>query len=121
MTEPRGQGTSSRVSGHALRHEGAPYDELGNLIRRGWYYTSTDGPGRALCECGTLSPEFSSRRRRRIWHRAHKQAILSQDPTLFDVMTVPPCNCMCHLIPGVMHVRACCDGDVALATKPVTS
>jgi hypothetical protein len=56
-----------RLPGHALVAEGAPFERRGHrLIGKG---------GRALCECGELSPPLANTSRRKAWHRdEHKPA-----------------------------------------------
>lgn len=75
------------ITGHALKHEGAPHDNKGNrLNHRGEpadvsYSIGATGEGRALCECGALSEELPSRNKRAAWHRQHKAEIRSQKGT----------------------------------------
>lgn len=70
------------ITGHALKHEGAPHDTDGNRITdsngRFGHYSTTSGDGRALCECGALSEELPSRNKRAAWHRQHKTEIRAQ-------------------------------------------
>jgi hypothetical protein len=65
----------TRVAGHGLMGEGAPYDD--NLMRRGWW-ASTGGEGRARCQCGAVSEVLSSASARKAWHRQHKAELSSQ-------------------------------------------
>lgn len=69
------------LPGHALAHHGVPVDEHGARLPRpnGWAY-STAGPGRALCECGAISPHLSGPTRRANWHRSHKDAVRAGHP-----------------------------------------
>ncbi len=61
---------SARVSGHALRGEGAGHHSSGKRI---W------PPDRALahgkCECGALSPAVLTNTQRKRWHKWHKELI----------------------------------------------
>lgn len=59
---------AARIPGHALVAEGAPFERRGHrLIGKG---------GRALCECGELSPPLANTSRRKAWHRdEHKPAV----------------------------------------------
>lgn len=57
----------TRVSGHALWHEGAAYDDRGYRVE---YPRTTEG--RAKCECGELSEVLPSGAARRRWHQGHK-------------------------------------------------
>lgn len=60
---------SARVPGHALRAGGRPFATGGRLM---WLEGHA---GRALCECGVLSPMLGSNAARRAWHREHKSAV----------------------------------------------
>lgn len=62
---------NSRVSGHALRSEGKPYNEQGKRLSR----EAAAKGGRALCSCGWLSGALPSDNMRKALHRAHKDAI----------------------------------------------
>lgn len=64
---------STRLAGHELRDEGAPYDGRGRKIWQNRWTTS--GRGRAKCSCGALSPELPSGTQRKAWHRAHKAEV----------------------------------------------
>jgi hypothetical protein len=67
----------TRVVGHALRHEGAPFDRDGKLIHGGGFI-HTSGVGRARCECGAMSEMLQSANQRKAWHRdVHKPAVAS--------------------------------------------
>lgn len=63
------------VRGHALRDEGAPYDEHGRPRQTADGGVQHGGTGHALCECGQLSPLLASDRERKSWHRGHKAEI----------------------------------------------
>jgi hypothetical protein len=77
VTEPSGPSArASRrgqtlVRGHALRCEGAGFvvNELGTPLR------ARGSQGRALCECGVLSPILTSGGERKRWHAAHKAGV----------------------------------------------
>src|SRR5699024_5864130 len=60
--------TATRVKGHALKADGAAFNELGERL----YPKTTSGTGSARCECRELSPEFGTRKERVDWHKAHK-------------------------------------------------
>jgi hypothetical protein len=64
----------SRVKGHTLADEGAPYlaNEQGQLERQWKLYGGVSGKGRGLCSCGAVSPILPSAYQRKKWHRAHK-------------------------------------------------
>lgn len=66
------RGVASRVTGHTLRNEGAPFDSYKVPLRRSG---GVSGRGRALCSCGALSDELVSGAERKQWHRDHKAAI----------------------------------------------
>jgi hypothetical protein len=64
---------STRLTGHALQHEGKPFapGETSPWLRV--YGSST---GVALCECGQTSPVLESDGARKRWHRdVHKPAV----------------------------------------------
>lgn len=65
---------NTRLSGHGLRNEGAPFARDGNGWQRLWW---PDGPeGVALCECGATSEVLPSDTARKRWHRdVHKLAL----------------------------------------------
>jgi len=63
----------TRLVGHALWHEGAPYDDRGRRIE---YPRTTEG--RAKCECGELSEALPSGAARRRWHADHKADVSSR-------------------------------------------
>lgn len=65
----------TRVAGHGLRSEGAPFlvSETGDIVRVGGW--GVGGRGRAWCECGELSPICDSAGQRRQWHRDHKAEV----------------------------------------------
>lgn len=59
-----------RVSGHGLQREGRAHDDAGN-------YTGAK-MGRALCECGELSPSVLTTAKRQRWHVWHKGQVLTE-------------------------------------------
>ena len=67
----------TRVSGHALKNEGAPFlhAEGGRLIRASGPYGGVSGEGRGVCTCGAISDVLASATQRRKWHRAHKAEV----------------------------------------------
>lgn len=82
------------LPGHALANHGVPADEHGATLPRpnGWYH-STAGPGRAMCQCGVISPELSGPTRRAKWHQQHKDTIragTSTVPATWDVAEALP-------------------------------
>lgn len=62
-----------RVEGHALRREGAPYNDDGTPAGSfvGDYHLR-GGAGRGMCSCGEMSEVLPSSYKRRLWHREHK-------------------------------------------------
>jgi len=66
----------TRVAGHGLWSEGAPYmiDEDGNWTRSGHFHT-VSGVGRGVCECGAASPVTNSSGGRKKWHAEHKAKV----------------------------------------------
>lgn len=62
----------ARVSGHALRNEGAAYYDNGSQISYG-----DRSVGRAKCECGEMSEVLPSGAARRRWHAQHKLDVSS--------------------------------------------
>ena len=62
---------NTRLPGHELYSEGAPFDAKGRRV--GWMGTS--GVGRGKCSCGAMSLELTSANKRKAWHRAHKDEI----------------------------------------------
>lgn len=68
----------TNLPGHALIGEGMPHwiGADGEPYRLG---PGTGGKGRALCECGEVSPQMNSGGQRRRWHRdEHKPAVRAQ-------------------------------------------
>lgn len=59
-----------RVEGHALRWEGAGFDEDSRRVNS----QGTGGGGRGWCECGEMSPWYHSAADRKRWHQQHKAA-----------------------------------------------
>jgi hypothetical protein len=67
----------TRLTGHGLMHEGAAYDDDGNMIWTG--RVNTAGPGRGKCECGALSDPLPSGNARKSWHRdVHKPQVAQE-------------------------------------------
>lgn len=60
--------TKTAIKGHALKADGAAFDENGTRIDP----ATAGGDGSALCQCGALSPIAISRKARIGWHREHK-------------------------------------------------
>lgn len=67
----------SLVKGHALVAEGAAFDKEGDSAKRAKRvrYGTVRGRGRALCECGSVSPPLDSANQRKKWHREHKAEV----------------------------------------------
>lgn len=65
----------SRLPGHELISEGAPFDAKGRpeFPSRSGY--GTGGKGRGKCSCGALSDVLDSGTKRKAWHRGHKENI----------------------------------------------
>jgi len=78
MISLRTHSPSTRLPGHALWSEGWPV-ETDPRSNAGWRpLNHRSGPGRALCECGEMSPVLGSANERKRWHRdTHKPAILA--------------------------------------------
>ena len=70
--------TATRVKGHALKADGAAFNEMGERL----YPKTTSGTGSARCECRELSPEFGTRKERIDWHKAHKARHADEAPAL---------------------------------------
>lgn len=68
---------------HNLKHNGAPYNESGELINPDPKVTS--GRGRALCTCGWLSVEVDNGAQRRAWHKDHK-ALRTEAPVQTELV-----------------------------------
>jgi hypothetical protein len=60
---------NTRLSGHALRLEGAAYLESGDR----WIREDPNGPGAGRCSCGAVSGTLPSRAARKRWHFQHKE------------------------------------------------
>jgi hypothetical protein len=72
--------TSTRLPGHVLWSEGWPVETTPGH-GPGWRSLSRRaGPGRALCECGEMSPVLDSANGRKRWHREHKDLIRNPAP-----------------------------------------
>jgi hypothetical protein len=67
------------VTGHALKYEGAPYDDDGNRIVVGLRYWGVSGVGRAKCACGQMSEVLPSAYQRKAWYRDHKSEALGRE------------------------------------------
>jgi hypothetical protein len=66
---------STRLSGHGLWSEGWPVEATPGH-GQGWRpLNHRSGPGRALCECGEMSPELPSANARKRWHGEHKEQV----------------------------------------------
>ena len=63
---------NTRLSGHMLIREGAPFNLSRKYIGVGW---SSSGRGRGLCTCHELSDELNTANERKAWHRTHKAEI----------------------------------------------
>lgn len=57
---------------HTIKADGAPFDYKGQPLNEG---KSTAGDGRALCSCGWVSDELSTRAGRKIAHATHKDEV----------------------------------------------
>ena len=78
--------TATRVKGHALKADGAAFNEMGERL----YPKTTSGTGSARCECRELSPEYETRKGRVDWHKAHKLRHAGEAPvTREEVEPVP--------------------------------
>lgn len=72
---------NTRLSGHTLRSEGAPFRwsaDSGRYVRINALYGPATGDGFALCSCGTVSQMLHSNAERKRWHGLHKQQIREQ-------------------------------------------
>ena len=74
---------NTRVAGHSLRKEGAPYylalcERCQDNAHEHGSWTDESGlrsmnkVGHGLCSCGALSPHMDGDRTRRRWHMTHK-------------------------------------------------
>lgn len=61
--------TKTTIKGHGLKADGAAFDQDATRIDK----STAGGDGSVLCQCGALSPELPSRKKRIEWHRDHKQ------------------------------------------------
>ena len=70
---------STRLSGHALWSEGWPVEATPGHSP-GWRSLShRSDAGRALCECGEMSPVLDSVNKRKRWHReVHKEQVRNE-------------------------------------------
>ncbi|WP_159601603.1 hypothetical protein [Agromyces humi] len=69
--------TNTRLAGHTLANEGAPFNDNGARIG----YRGTSGEGRGKCSCGELSDVVASGGARRRWHADHKAEIAAKAAT----------------------------------------
>ena len=69
----------SRVPGHELVSEGAPFNADGRSSYPTRWMGGTGGTGRGRCSCGALSDVVDSGAKRKSWHRGHKDGILAAD------------------------------------------
>lgn len=67
----------SRLAGHELISEGAPFDIKGHPAFPARSSYGTGGTGRGKCSCGALSDVLDSGTKRKVWHRGHKEEIRS--------------------------------------------
>jgi hypothetical protein len=66
---------NTRLSGHALRHEGKPFRRGGRTGNDWVRHYGNDRQGFGLCECGATSPELATDAARRRWHVNHKAEV----------------------------------------------
>ena len=74
---------NTRVPGHALWNEGAPFRWGGRIpvrVDRGWRMASS-GEGFALCSCGATSDVLQTGAARKRWHAQHKIDVNRRDAT----------------------------------------
>jgi len=64
----------TRLAGHSLFREGAPYQGLAGAQEQVGR-VSVAGPGRARCSCSVKSGRLATAAARRAWHREHKDAV----------------------------------------------
>ena len=78
--------TATRVKGHALKADGAAFNEMGERL----YTKTTSGTGSARCECRELSPEYETRKERVDWHKAHKLRHAGEAPVTREEAPAEP-------------------------------
>ena len=78
--------TATRVKGHALKADGAAFNEMGERL----YPRTTSGTGSARCECRELSPEYGTRKERVDWHKAHKLRHAAEAPVTREEAPAEP-------------------------------
>lgn len=78
--------TATRVKGHALKADGAAFNEMGERL----YPKTTSGTGSARCECRELSPEYETRKERVDWHKAHKLRHAAEAPVTREEAPASP-------------------------------
>ena len=78
--------TATRVKGHALKADGAAFNEMGERL----YPKTTSGTGSARCECRELSPEYETRKERVDWHKAHKLRHAGEAPVTREEAPAEP-------------------------------
>jgi hypothetical protein len=61
----------TRLAGHALQHEGKPFEDGGEV---NWSRTY-GAAGRGVCECGEASTVLASDADRKRWHKGHKDEV----------------------------------------------
>ena len=70
---------NTRLPGHELWSEGAPYRRGDQAhVRCGGWMLGTSGEGYAVCSCGATSEVLTSANKRKQWHRDHKQTIKNE-------------------------------------------
>ena len=69
---------STRLAGHELLNEGAPYTKHGRNSYPARTGYGTGGKGHGKCSCGALSGWLESGSKRKQWHREHKDAIRAE-------------------------------------------
>lgn len=109
---------------HTLVAEGAPHNDFGVRIHKGYGYPGVGGPGRAKCSCGQLSEVLPSAYQRKAWHRAHKAtnpadisvAICTRKVKMADPIDgiCPECGhrLLRHPSPGERRVDMRCTGCI---------
>ena len=80
----------SRLPGHELVSEGAPFEADGRSSYPTRWMGGTGGTGRGKCSCGELSDVLYSGAKRKSWHRGHKDGIMASDPSTNANTKEPP-------------------------------